>query len=62
LIHLLTQVVLTSFVAKHNTKIEQEAYMQKWEYKVLTLIGTRYTREQTGILEIDGKPAYYNWF
>jgi hypothetical protein len=28
--------------------------MQKREYRVLTLIGTRYTREHTAILELGG--------
>jgi hypothetical protein len=35
--------------------------MPKWEYRVLTLIGTDYSREYTVILEMFGEPAFYQW-
>lgn len=35
--------------------------MQKWEYRVLTLIGTEYTREHTEFFSVGGNPAYYRW-
>jgi hypothetical protein len=35
--------------------------MPRWEYRVLTLIGTDYTQEHTAMLEMFGEPAFYQW-